>query len=112
MVILKKIKGSTLMETLVATVLIVIVFMLASMILNTMFSSSIKNNTRSIEAKLSELQYLELNNQLEIPYQDTYDNWNISVGKYQENSKTIVEFEASNKETRKTIVLKQHDTKQ
>ena len=37
MVVLKKIKASTLMETLVATVLIIVVFMAASMILNNMF---------------------------------------------------------------------------
>ena len=61
MVILKKIKASTLMETLVASVLIVVVFMISSMILNNLFSNTIKSNTRAIEAHINELQYLYIN---------------------------------------------------
>ena len=64
MVVLKskyKIKGSTLMETLVATVVIVIIFMMASLILNNLFSNTIKNNTQSIDSYLNELQYKKQN---------------------------------------------------
>jgi len=111
MVVLKKIQASTLMETLVATVLIVIVFVIASMTLNSIFSSSIKNNTRAIEAKLNELQYLKLNNKLELPYQDTFGDWNISAEQYQDNNQMVVEFEANNTVTNKTIVIKQHESK-
>ena len=42
--VLKRIKGSTLMETLVATVLIVVVFMMASLTLNALFSTTITTN--------------------------------------------------------------------
>ncbi|WP_179317225.1 hypothetical protein [Winogradskyella undariae] len=104
MVILKKIKGSTLMETLVATVLIVIIFMMSSMILNNLFSNSIKNNTRDIEAQLLELQYLYENDKLEIPYNEDFKDWQIVVDTYKENNTTIVEFEATNRNTLKTII--------
>ncbi len=53
MVVLKKIKAFTLMETLVATVLIVIVFMISSMLLNNLFYNSIKDNTIAIDAHLN-----------------------------------------------------------
>tara|TARA_R110002111_G_scaffold62859_1_gene103883 strand:+ start:297 stop:596 length:300 start_codon:yes stop_codon:yes gene_type:complete len=92
------------METLVATVLIVVIFMMASMILNNLFSNSIKNNTRAIEAQLSELQYLNENDKLEIPYNEDFKDWQIVVDSYKENNMTIIEFEATNSNTSKTII--------
>ncbi|SFJ00131.1 PulJ/GspJ family protein [Olleya namhaensis] len=106
-----RLKGSTLMETLVATVLIVVVFIMASMVLNTIFSSSIKNNTRAIKAQLNQLQYLKLNDKLELPYQESLGDWSISVEKYIENNQTIIEFEATNINTNKTIERKENETK-
>ncbi|WP_232735099.1 type II secretion system protein J [Olleya sp. Bg11-27] len=103
-------KGSTLMETLVATVLIVIVFIMASMVLNTMFSSSIKNNTRAIETQLSQLQYLKLSDKLELPYQESLGDWIINVEQYLENNVIVTAFEASNIQTNKIIVIKHNET--
>ena len=45
------------METLVATVLIVVVFMMASMTLNTLFVTSIEQNDGPIRQELLFLQY-------------------------------------------------------
>ncbi|NRR91367.1 hypothetical protein HSX10_07305 [Winogradskyella undariae] len=103
MVVLEKIRASTLMETLVATILIVIVFVISSMILNNLFSNSIKNNTRAIDAELSELQYLYKNDKLTIPYTDDFKDWQILVDSYKENNNTIIEFEAINSKTSKTV---------
>lgn len=103
MVVLKKIKASTLMETLVATVLIVIIFMLASIILNNIFSNTIKNNTRAIEAYLNELEYLKQNDKLQLPFKNTVEYWDVSVENYTENNQTMIEFEAQNRDTKKTI---------
>jgi hypothetical protein len=76
MVILKKIKASTLMETLVATVLIIIVFIIASMILNNLFFNTIKNNTTQIDAHLNELQYLYINEKL---FMDCFNRYYFST---------------------------------
>ena len=103
MVVLKKVKASTLMETLVATVLIVIIFMVSSLILNNIFSNSIKNNTRAIEAQLNELEYLYHNDQLKVPYYTDFKEWSISIDTYKENNNIITEFEAFNKTTTKVI---------
>ncbi len=108
MVVLKKIKASTLMETLVASVLIVIVFMLASMILNNIFSNTIKGNTKAIEAHLNELQYLQLHNQLQLPYSDTFQKWDITIERYLENENLFIEYHAIDKENKKTISFKEH----
>lgn len=97
------IKGSTLMETLVATVLIVLIFMLASMILNNLFSNTIKNSTQAIDNHLNELQYLQQHEQLMLPYAETYENWDVTVERYKENNQNLIEFEAMNSKTNKTI---------
>jgi len=104
-----KVRGSTLMETLVATVLIVLVFMLASMILNNLFSNTIKHNTRAVENHLNELQYLHQHEQLQLPYANTFKNWNVTIGSYKENNEVYVEFEAVNPKTNKIITIIQSE---
>jgi hypothetical protein len=79
MAVLRKIKGSTLMETLIATVLIMVIFIVSSLILNNLFSNSIKNNTRGITAKLNEIEYLYRNGKITLPFYDDYNAWEIKV---------------------------------
>lgn len=110
MVVLKKVKASTLMETLVATVLIVVVFMIASMILNNLFSNTIKNNTRAINTHLSELQYLYLNDNLKVPYMDDFGEWQVSVVRYKSNGINHVQFEGKNQSINKTITRELRET--
>lgn len=110
MVVLKKIKSSTLMETLVATVLIIIVFVITSMILNNIFSSSIKSNTKEIDTYLKELEYLYQHNKIDIPYKEELNNWEVSIDAYLEGGKSIVEFEANNRQTNKTITKTRIET--
>ena len=109
MVVLKKlnldyrVKASTLLETLVASVLIVVVFMISSMILNNLFSNTVKNNTRQVDAHLNELQYLYQNDKLQLPYADDFEQWTISIEQATEFSKSFIVFEAINLETKKHI---------
>lgn len=109
MVVLKKIKASTLMETLVATVLIIVVFMISSMILNNVFSNSIKNNTNEIDSYLNELQYLYCHEKLIVPYQDDFKDWQISVERNKNNNSSNVVFEALNRNTNKSITKIIHE---
>lgn len=81
MVILKQIRASTLMETLVATVLIVIIFMMASMLLNSLFFSGIRNNSSGLEERITELEYSLLNGGIETPYEEEWGKWKIEVKK-------------------------------
>lgn len=108
MVVLKKIKAATLMETLVATVLIMIVFGLASITLNQLFSNTIKNDTQAIYSHLNELEYLLQHNLVQIPYNDTFNKWNITLTYLYENNTAIVEFEAKNQVNNKTILYEYH----
>lgn len=81
------------METLVATVLIVVIFMMASMILNNIFYNSIKNNTDGIEAYFDETRYFYFHDKISLPYYDEYQGWEISIEMI-DNKKGVVEFEA------------------
>ncbi|WP_417872687.1 hypothetical protein [Xanthomarina gelatinilytica] len=110
MVVLKKIRASTLMETLVATVLIVIVFLLASMILNTLFNNSIKNKTHDIETYLNELEYRYMNHKVELPFYGEFEKWQITIDRFVDKNQHYVEIEANNKELNKTITKQKFET--
>ena len=102
MVVLKKLSASTLMETLVASVLIVVIFMIASMILNNVFSNTIKYNTKTVDVYLDELMYLNKSGKLAMPYNELYKGWDITVTNVEKKEETIISFEAINQETNQT----------
>ncbi|WP_394748237.1 hypothetical protein [Spongiimicrobium salis] len=79
MALLKKLKGSTLMETMVATVLIVIIFMMASLLLETIFVSSTQRNTEGITERLQELEYEYKKELIRPPYIEDWKNWEIDM---------------------------------
>ncbi len=93
------------METLVATILVLVIFMVSSMILNNLFSNTIRNNTRQITAHLNELEYMYHSKKLTIPYQDDFEHWNISITKEKSDHQDIILFSAFNTATEKTIEI-------
>lgn len=95
--VLRKIKGATLMETLVATVLVVVVFMMASLILNNTFSNYIKNNKHQLYNYLHELEYLYISEKIELPYDSDYKDWSISIIKEDKSSKEATISATQNK---------------
>ena len=102
----KKVKSSTLMETLVATVLIVIVFMIASMVLNTLFASSINQNDNQVRQELLQLQYKYEHELLQLPYSDELNQWNITVTQQDFNNRLEVLFLATQMQTNKEVTYK------
>ncbi|MEO1486505.1 MAG: hypothetical protein AAFU57_12205 [Bacteroidota bacterium] len=79
MVVLRKIKASTLMETLVASVLIVIIFMVSSLVLNSVFQSHMDDGTESVRQELLWLEYQYENQQLPLPYLEKQKDWTLTV---------------------------------
>ncbi len=82
------------METLVATVLIVIIFVLSSLTLNGMFSNTIKSDASQIEVYLNELEYLYQTERLELPHYSQYKNWEVSAERIIYNQEISIEIEA------------------
>ena len=99
--VLKKIKSATLVESLVATVLIVIIFVVSSLIINNLLLNGFNNNTTEIENRLYELEYEYQNKKILLPYQERYQNWNIVIEK---NTYSIIEFKAQKEQSSKVIV--------
>ena len=72
-----KVKGSTLIETMVATVLIVIIFMIASLLMNNLIRSQMQGEDRLVQETLYELEYKSINQVMEYPYYNTVGEWEI-----------------------------------
>ena len=81
MAVLMKIKSATLMETLTASVLIVVVFMIASLSINSIVKNSAQKDTSKIQSRVKELYYLRIHKKLKLPYSETFNNWEINSSK-------------------------------
>lgn len=103
MVVLKKVKASTLIETITASVIIIIVFTIALLTLNNVFSNAINNDTSEVDNHINKLQYKYENKNIIIPYNEDFNNWELVIAKVEENSILWVEFKATNSKTKKTI---------
>ncbi|WP_223826533.1 hypothetical protein [Flagellimonas sp. S3867] len=96
----KKIKASTLMETMVATVLIVVIFMLSSLILNNLFTAQVRGNLQPVKTHLDEVEYLYSTGKLIIPYYEEWEDWSISIEKENDGTTLIEAKEQIGEEAR------------
>jgi len=101
-VFLKKIKGSTLIESLVASVIIIIIFTIASLTLNNVFQSSIKNNVDRVQNRINTLEYLYLNDRITYPYHEDFEDWEIQLIKSKQNNGSFFVLEAKQLNTPST----------
>ena len=110
--IYKKLKASTLVEVLVASVIIILIFSIASMTLNNVFQSSVQGNTHSIDTHLNKLIYLYQHDKIDNNYQDNFKNYEITFSKSIENDQAYIEIEAvksnqsDNNNSKKQIIIK------
>ncbi len=111
MVVLKKIKASTLMETMVATVLIVVVFMIASMLLDTIFYNNINNNTQAITEKFNELEYKYTNKLINTPYFEEWNAWDIEMLVENKKGANYIILQGEHTKTKKkvTTIITEND---
>ncbi len=76
------------METLVATVLIVVIFMLSSMLLNSLFANTMVRDNKGIKQELLLLEYQLGHNRFPLPYESEWENWQISI--WSEGERTVL----------------------
>lgn len=103
MALLTKVKASTLMETLVATVLIVVIFMMSSLLLNSIFLSSIRGNTQPVQERLQQLEYKYKNGIVAVPYYEEWENWQIEIIPQDNQGSEYIVLEALENTTQKSI---------
>ncbi|CAM1344624.1 hypothetical protein [Tenacibaculum amylolyticum] len=106
MVILKKIKASSLNEVIVATVIIVLVFSIAMGILTNILRNSIKRDTHQQELLINELIYDFKNEKITLPYLSEEKDWSIDIQKEKEGNLTVVNFTVISKKNKKKITRK------
>lgn len=96
-----KLKSATLLETLVATALILVIFLVSGLIINNLAKNTIQNNHQSIENELKRLSYFSKHGKINLPYVSDYDNWSIEVKKNDITGQ--IEIEAWQKNSSKTL---------
>lgn len=79
------------METMVATVLIIVIFMLSSLIMNSLFATQMGENHTALDSHLDKLEYLQGNRKIILPYYEEWDGWKITLQNPDEHGKIRVE---------------------
>ncbi|NGX85376.1 hypothetical protein G3A46_13720 [Aequorivita sp. KMM 9714] len=102
MVILKKVRSATLVETMVASVIIVIVFVIASLSLNNIFRGTINSDDSALRNRINELTYYVDNEKIKVPFYEDTVLWDIAVEKRDDG--TVMEV--LNKKNGKEILIK------
>lgn len=102
MVVLKKIKSASLIEILVATAIIVIVFVVASLILNNLILNSYSQKTHIIEYRLNELEYDLLHKKIKLPYKENLEKWDVTI-EFDKGKNHQIQITAINSDTNKSI---------
>lgn len=103
MVILRKVRSETLIETIVASVLVVIIFMIASLVLNNLVLNTFSQNLHPIETRLNELEYELQNDLIKIPYEENYKGWDIVIQIQKTESKENLLILATNHQNAKEV---------
>ena len=98
--LLKKIRAATLIETLIASGIVLIVFTIGSLSLNNVFQSVVKHNESPFQNKVKELTYLAKNQALELPFYEDTPTWDIAIEKIDSR----IQIEARYKPTEETTI--------
>ena len=104
-----KLKASTLVEALVASVIIIVVFTIASLTLNNIFRSTLTSNTQAIDTRLNKILYLYQYNKIGVNYQEDFNDWDIILTRQTENNTIFVVVEAVHVKTKKKVSKKKID---
>jgi|TARA_B110000908_G_scaffold1815_1_gene2348 Na+-translocating ferredoxin:NAD+ oxidoreductase RnfG subunit len=101
-----KVSASSLVETIVATVIIMIVFGIAMSSMLGVVKQTTENSTHKIDSKLQKLSYEYQNNVLKVPNTIEIPQWSIVIKEQQEGKLTFVVFRATHKKNKKTRTKK------
>ncbi|WP_440881311.1 hypothetical protein [Tenacibaculum sp. C7A-26P2] len=106
MVILKKIKASSLNEVIIATVIIVLVFAIAVAILNNILINIAHKREGIIDKEMNELIYSYSNGELKLPYHEESEDLSIQCIKLKSNEIPAIRLRILNKKNKKVVERK------
>jgi hypothetical protein len=72
-------------ETMVASVIIVIVFLIASLSVNNIFRGTINNDDSALRNRIKELTYFTQNKKIELPFYEETSLWDIAIERMGKN---------------------------
>lgn len=101
--IFRRIKASSITETIVATTIISIVFAIAILSLNNILQNVIESDTSVIERKINEFIYKSKYQKVSTPDSFEEGDWIVNLVKEDQNNVPIIEIEAFNRKTKKTL---------
>lgn len=67
--VLMKVKASSILENLVASIIVLVVFSIAGTSVNQIFESNVNQRDFKFDNRVKEIEYLIINNQLQTPYE-------------------------------------------
>ena len=73
MVVLSKVNGNSILENLVASIIVLIVFSIAGTSINNIFKNNVSRRDFKFDNKVKEIEYLMINNQMKLPYEYEQD---------------------------------------
>jgi len=104
--VLNKIASSSLTEVIVATVLLMLVFGISLITMNTILTSVNHGDTHKMDAKIEKLIYRYKNNLIKIPLNYREDNLTISIISRKEKIIDFIEFRIVDNNTKKESIQK------
>lgn len=102
-----KVRASTLLETIVATVLILVIFAISSLVINSVFINGLKGNPSQVRDRMNFLEYELINGKIELPYSEDFGPWEIRLMADGQNGH-IIEVRADKKGTGQVITTKRY----
>ena len=96
-----KVRGSSLVETLVATVIIMLVFGIAMFSITNILERTVKHSTSYIDSQLQKLIYQFHNDLLQVPDVIEQGDWEIEVKRVEEGEIRTISLKAIHKKTKK-----------
>jgi hypothetical protein len=109
----QKIKASSLTEVIVATSILLLVFVISLEILNTAMISAVQNETQAMETKVGKLCYEYRYDKIKVPNSYLDEEFLIEISMFRKNECNWIAFEIKNEATNKRIkrILVAHETK-
>lgn len=101
--LIRKYRSATLMEAVVATALVVIVFMVASLVINNLLKSYYLGKTQDVAYRVNQLRYQMCYSKIIVPYKEKYGSWSINAEIERDATTEFLQFEATNEASGKTF---------
>lgn len=103
---LLKVKASSLVETLIATVIIMVVFGIAMASISSILKNTVNSSTNKIDSQLNKFVYQYEHGLIIVPDIIEVDRWNVEVKKQKEGVSSFIVFKAVNRDSKKVRTKK------